>query len=189
MIHVGYALILQGTVAADPAMLIVVEAAVVVAAVAIVLQTVMMVGTYRASRATKEQVSALAARIEPLTDSARHVLTHAQDLVSEVRGYAREYSQKGAEVLDLTRKQLVRVDEIMLEATARTRAQLDRVEMVLDDTMARFQETTALLQNHVLRPLRQVAGITSGVRTMMAALFGGHRPTVEQATHDEEMFI
>jgi hypothetical protein len=77
----------------------------------------------------------------------------------------------------------------MAEATARTRTQMDRIEMVMDDTVNRFQETTSLLQSGIVRPLRQINALTAGIRTALSVLSGARRTTVEHATHDEEMFI
>jgi hypothetical protein len=183
------AILLQGAAAVDPTLLTVMQWAVIVAAVAIVIQTFLLFAMFLASRAMKKQMTTLVEKMEPVSDSAKRTLESAQTILTEVRGYARDYSAKGNEILELTRKQLTRADEILAEATTRTRAQMDRVEMVIDDTVSRFQETTTLLQNGIVRPLRQVAGITAGVRTALNAIFSSRRATVEQATHDEEMFI
>lgn len=181
------ALILQVTV--DPTLLTVMQWAVIVAGVAIVVQTILLFAMFLASRAMRRQVTALAEKVEPVAESAKQTLETTREVLGEVRGYAKEYAAKGNEILDLTRQQLGRVDELMGDAVLRTRTQMDRIEMVLDDTMSRFQETTTLLQSGIVKPLRQVAGITAGVRTALTAVFGGRRTTVEQATHDEEMFI
>ncbi len=181
--------VLLQTVTVDPNLLLAMQWAVIVAAAAIVLQTFLLLAMFFATRSMKKQVTTLTGKMEPLSETALHTLKLANATLGEVRGYALEYSAKGNEILDLTRTQLGRIDELMVEATARTRAQMDRVEMVIDDTVNRFQETTSLLQNGVVRPLRQIAGVTVGVRTMLGAVFGARRTTVERATHDEEMFI
>jgi hypothetical protein len=160
----------------------VMTAAIVVAAAAILVQTVILFAMFLASRSMRNQITPLIGKMEP-------VIEGAQAVVEQVRRELGNITGKANEVLELSRKQLVRVDELLGEATARTRVQMDRVEMVLDDTVNRFQETTALLQNGVVRPLRQLAGVTAGLRSAIAVLFGGRRTTVEQATHDEEMFI
>jgi hypothetical protein len=164
------------------ALLYTIAAAVVVSAAAIVLQTVMMVLMFRASQAMKTQVTSLISKVEPLTETGQQILTETRRQVGEI-------STKVNDVVDLTRKQLSRVDEVLGEATTRTRAQMDRIEMVMDDTVNRFQETTALVQGGILRPLRQLNALTAGIRTALSVLVGGQRTTVEQATHDEEMFI
>jgi ABC-type transporter Mla subunit MlaD len=154
----------------------------VVGAVAIVIQVVLMYATYRTSRATKDQISSLIARVEP-------VIGTAQRLLEETRTHVAEISTQVSELLASSRKQVPRVDEVLAEATTRARAQMDRIEMVLDDTVDRFQETTTLLQNSIMKPLKQVAALTIGIRAALSYLLGGRRTTVEQATHDEEMFI
>ncbi|MCL5744152.1 MAG: hypothetical protein M1541_09545, partial [Acidobacteria bacterium] len=108
---------------------------------------------------------------------------------TSIRSEIGSVTAKANEIFDISRKQLVRIDEILGEATSRTRVQMDRVELVLDDTINRFQETTALVQTGVLKPLRQLNALTAGLRGALSALFGGRRTTPEQATHDEEMFI
>jgi hypothetical protein len=156
--------------------------AIVVAAAAIVLQTVILIAMYQASRAMRKQITPLIGKMEPLIEST-------QNLVGQVREQVGEVASKTSEILDLSRKQLVRLDEILGEATSRTRVQMDRVELVLEDTVTRIQETVALLHNGILRPLRQINGLTVGILSALSVLFGKRRTTIEQATHDEEMFI
>lgn len=157
-------------------------AAIAVAAVAIVVQAGLTFAMFRTSRALRDQVSALIARIEPMTETG-------QLLLEETRTRVAEITTQASELMAISRKQLTLVDEVLAEAAARTRAQMDRIEMVLDDTVNRFQETTTLLQNGILKPLKQVSALVIGVRAALAFLLGGRRTTVEQATHDEEMFI
>jgi hypothetical protein len=92
-------------------------------------------------------------------------------------------------VLELLHKDLVQADEILGEVTARARIQMDRVEMVLDDTVSRVQETIALLNKGILRPVREINALAAGVSAALGFLFRGRRISVERATHDEEMFI
>ena len=153
-----------------------------VAAVAILVQACLMFAMYRTSCAMREQLSALRAKIEPMAESG-------QRLFEETRAQVAEISTETRQVLALGRKQLVVVDELMGEAAARTRAQMDRIEMVVDDTVNRFQETTTLLQNSIVKPIRQINALSAGIRAAVSVLFGGRRTSVERATHDEEMFI
>ena len=71
-------------------------------------------------------------------------------------------------IFDVTKQQLVKVDELLSDASTRARVQMERAEMVLDDTMTRVQETVSIVQRGVLRPVREVHGILSGVRTAIA---------------------
>jgi hypothetical protein len=92
-------------------------------------------------------------------------------------------------ILDVTKQQLARVDELLGDATIRAKVQMERAEMVLDDTMTRVQETVSYVQSGVLRPVREVYGVLAGIRTALTHLGRSGRPTVDHATSDEEMFI
>lgn len=155
---------------------------VAVAAVALVIQMGLLFAMLMASRAMKKQIETLTAKVGPLAENG-------QKLVEEVRAYTKDVSAKTNDLIDLTRKQLARVDDLMGEAAGRTRAQMDRIEMVLDDTVNRYQETVALLQSGILRPLHQLNAVTAGIRAALSVLSGVNRRTVEQATQDDEMFI
>jgi hypothetical protein len=157
--------------------------------VALAIQVILLVVMAVASLRMRRQVSGLIESLEPLIAKIEPIAETSQGILDDVRKYAAEFSDKTNELLDLTRKQLGRVDDVLAEATARTRTQMDRIEMVMDDTVNRFQETTSLLQTGLVRPLRQLNALTAGIRAAAGFLVGGQRTTVEQATHDEEMFI
>lgn len=160
----------------------VITAAVVVSALAMILQAVLLYGLYRSSKATRDHVALIAVRSESLVETAQKALEQSRKQIGEV-------TSKAAEILDVTRVQLARVDEILTDATSRAKVQMDRVEMVLDDTISRVHETTAMLHNGILRPLKEVNAFSLAIRAAFHALLTGKRPTVAQATQDDEMFI
>lgn len=157
--------------------------------VALVIQVILLAVMAVASVRMRKQVTGLIANVEPLIAKIHPIADSSQQILNDLRKYAGDVSVKANDLLELSRKQLGRVDEVLAEATSRTRTQMDRIEMVMDDTVNRFQETTSLLQNGVVRPLKQLNALAAGVRTAVSFLVGGQRTTVEQATHDEEMFI
>ena len=65
----------------------------------------------------------------------------------------------------------------------------ERFDVMVSDTVERVQETTAAVQNTILKPVREVNGLVSGVRAALTALARGNRASVDHATQDEEMFI
>jgi len=60
---------------------------------------------------------------------------------------------------------------------------------VLDDTMNRAQETVVLVHRGIMKPLKEIIGVATGLRTALRYLLRGERPNPAQATADEEMFI
>jgi hypothetical protein len=164
------------------ALLYVMTGAVVVSALALIFQALMMLGLYKSSVAIGKKAEAVASQVESFVESTQRTLEQSRKQIADV-------AAKTSDVLDLTQKQLVRIDDVLGEATFRARVQMDRVEMVLDDSLSMLQNTTAGLHRAVLRPVREITGMAAGLQAALSFLFRGVRTTVEQATHDEEMFI
>jgi hypothetical protein len=106
-----------------------------------------------------------------------------------VEGHIDRIGTSSNAILDTTKQQLAKVDELLTDASTRAKVQMERAEMVLDDTMGRVQHTVSFVQSGVIRPVREVQGIVTGIRTAITHLGRGGRPTVDHATADEEMFI
>ena len=130
----------------------------------------------------KGQVDALAPRAQSLMTTAEQTLTDSKKRIDDI-------TTKASDIMDSTKKQVQRSEEFLTEATGRARIQLDRIELVLDDTISRAHETAVLLNQGVLRPVRELNGLVVGIRSALHYLVRGSRPSPDQATTDEEMFI
>jgi len=154
---------------------------VVVAAAALVIQAGFLFGIYRASRGMNENVQRLMPKIESLLEASRQTIDDSRKQIADI-------TSKTSEILDVTGKQLHRVEELLADATTRAKVQMDRAELVLDDAMGRAQQTIAMVHGGVVKPLHQIHAVAAGVRTALSFLLRG-RPNPTHATADEEMFI
>lgn len=166
----------------QPTLLILMTIFVALAAVAMLVQAAMLIGIYRVSKGTQEKMFALLPRIESLLETTREGVDQSRKQILEI-------STNANAILESARNQLVKVEEIVDDATSRARVQMDRVELVLDDTMTRAQQTVVAVHESVMWPIRELHGIAAGVRAALDFLARGTRPSVAQATSDEEMFI
>ena len=155
---------------------------VAVAAIALLGQAVALLGLLLIARDIRQKTMAMLPQIED-------IIAVSKRSVDRIETHITRIGATSVAILDVTKQQLVRVDELLSDASTRARVQMERAEMVLDDTMTRVQETVSIVQRGVLRPVREVHGILSGLRTALAHLSRGGRPTVDHATSDEEMFI
>jgi len=161
----------------------VITASVAMAGLSMFFQMVAMFGLYR-------QVKAMQEKVLPLIPRAESLLEHARATVETTHAEIKQISAKTHQILDSTRDQLSRVEEVVSDASSRAKIQLEKAEFVLDDTMSRVHETVAVLQSGVLKPLKEINGLVTGVRAGFGTLFSGSkRPSVVNATQDEEMFI
>jgi len=165
----------------DQNLLIIIAVFVFVAAVALCIQAGLLFGIFRATRSMEEKVSPLVPKVDALVETSRAA-------VDESRKQIQEITAKTNDILDMTRRQLARVDEVLEDAAGRARVQLDRAEMVLDDTVNRAQETIALVHNGIMKPLREIQGVSAGIRAALNFLMRNRNGPVH-ATADEEMFI
>lgn len=134
------------------------------------------------ARRIETKVIAVWPDIQGIIGTSRRTVDRAEKNIAVI-------GASSAAILELTKQQLVKVDDLLSDASSRAKVQMERAEMVMDDTMNRVQETVTVVQRGVLRPVREVHGILAGFRTAIAHLSRGGRPTVDHATSDEEMFI
>lgn len=164
------------------ALLIIMAVFVAIAAIALAIQAGMLYGIYKSSRAMQDNVSRLLPKVEALTETSKTAIEESRIKIGEV-------TARTNEILDITRKQLERVDEIMKDAASRARVQFDRAEMVVDDAMGRAQETVALVHTGIMKPIREINGVFKGLQAAIQYLSRGARPNPDEVTADEEMFI
>jgi ABC-type transporter Mla subunit MlaD len=162
-------------------LLTIMAAFVVISAIALCIQAGFLFGIFKGLRNLEVKTAPLIPKLDALIESSRVAIEESRTQIHDI-------TQKTGEILDVTRRQLSRVDEVLEDAAARARVQMDRAEMVLDDTMNRAQETVALVHSGIMKPLREIQGVQAGVRAALNFLMRG-RHNGPVATADEEMFI
>lgn len=163
-------------------LLYIMTAFVVLAAIAMVAQAIAIVALYKGLKATELRVAQVLPKVEKLVETSQSAVEHGRAQIQEI-------TVRTTELLDSARKQVARVDEVLADASVRARVQLERAEALIDDTLGKAQQTVGLVHSGVMRPLREVQGFTAGIKTALAFLAKGNRPSVAQVTQDEEMFI
>lgn len=156
--------------------------AVIVSALALVLQLLILYGLYRAFRSLNAEVLNLLPGIRKLMENAESTLHQSRAQIGEV-------TAKAGEVLDLTRTQLLRIDESMGDTLLRMRGQLERAGGVMDESLTKLHETVSVVHNGIVKPLREITGVAAGLRAALRNLARGAHSTPAEATHDDEMFI
>lgn len=155
---------------------------VAVAAAALLIQAVMLIGIFAVSKKTQ-------ARVTEMLPEVQRVLGDAQRTLQDTQKYVKEVGGKASTILDSAKIQISRIEEVVTDASSRAKVQLERAEMVLDDTMDKAQSTVNILHRGIIVPIREVHGVLSGLRAALGHLTRSHRPSVENVTADEEMFI
>lgn len=166
----------------DSTLLLIMAGAVVVSAIALVIQAGLLFAVFRMTQSTQQRVMQVMPKVEGLVDASRVA-------VDESRSGIREIREKSSQLLDAGQTQMAQLQTLLGDASERTRRQLDHAELVIDDTMSRIEETVTLLHKGVLKPIRGAAGVVAGVRTAIDVLLRTRRRSPDRVTVDEEMFI
>jgi hypothetical protein len=141
-----------------------------------------MLALYRSTKRMED-------RAQPVLEKALPILEAARSTLDEARPKIRTMMAQTMEITTMARDQVARIDALVNETAERARVQIERIDVMVGDTVDRVHETTAAVQNTILKPVREVNGVVSGVRAAISVLARGNRASVDHATQDEEMFI
>ena len=155
---------------------------VAIAAIALLAQAAALIGVYLVAKRLQGKVFELWPQINGIVAVAKKTVDGAEKHIDSI-------GITSVSILGVAKQQLVKVDELLSDASTRAKVQMERAEMVLDDTMTRVQSTVSVVQRGVVRPIREVHGVLTGFRTAIQHLGRGSKSTVDHATSDEEMFI
>lgn len=142
----------------------------------------MLYGTYKASTELRDKIVPLTVKVDALVETSRTTIDEARIRMAEI-------ATRTNQILDVAKQQMETVEEVLQDASVRTRRQLKNAEIVVEDALVRAQDTVELVHKGILAPIRGINGVAAGVRAALQFLMRGTRPSPDQVTVDEEMFI
>jgi len=164
-----------------------VEAFIVIAAIAIIIQAGVMVAMFvvvrNAATESTRVLKELQNRMGPILLRTGRILEDSEDRIHSIMSDA-------AEITSVARSQAQKVDRVFTEALERLRVQIQRADQILTGALEVIDETGSVLKNKVWRPVQQASAIIKGIKAGLDVLRGRRGP--EQAagvTEDEELFI
>lgn len=169
---------------------------VIVAAVALLIQAVMLIVIGVVTARLVSKIMPLVPEVQSIMGLVRRTIGTVETHLDKAGVHIDKIGEKvehigttSVSLLEKTKDQLTTIEGLLTDATTRARSQMDRAELVIDDSMSRIHHTVTVVNSAVLRPVREIHGILSGFRATLAHLARSGRPTVDHATSDEEMFI
>ena len=137
-----------------------------------------------------ERVGIAAGRVGPVVDEVGLVLAAAKRIMEENRPRISELSSEAVEIARSGRQQVDRIGELLHDAGDRARTRLEQIDQTVDSTIEQVGQVGDAMKRAVLRPVREANGLAAGISAAVSTLMHHSRkPSVDQATQDEEMFI
>ncbi|MGH9449131.1 MAG: hypothetical protein ACRD11_01170 [Terriglobia bacterium] len=160
---------------------------VVVAAVAIVIQMLILLSLFLMVWKAYKQVTFVSREARRHMDTVVHI---ALDVLAQSREPMKTVTANAAEVSRIVLARVETLDSVLDDILARTREQVGRIDLMITSLAERVGSTAGAVERGVLGPVREVAALTRGIATGFG-FFLSHRRSAagRKAGQDEEMFI
>jgi hypothetical protein len=160
--------------------------------IAVLLQAVILGALYFAMRKSSARMEALAVEVKT---KALPALETAQEILTELRPKLTVIADNLTETTHSVRSQVERMDATVNDVVDRARLQIIRGDELLTRTLDRVEETSDIVHNTVVSPVRQFAGLIQGVTAGIEFLLGnrgrrnGGSREARRPVPQDEMFI
>jgi len=164
-----------------------VQAFIVIAAVAIVIQMAILLGMFFQMKSGMEKFTRIAtdlqSRIDPILLRTNRILEDSEDRVASIMGDT-------AEITRVARGSAQKIDRVFTDAVERLRVQIIRADHILTGTLEVVEESGAKVRRTLWTPINQASAVLKGMKVAIDMLRGQKgRPQPDAATADEELFI
>ena len=164
-----------------------VTVALILVAIAVLMQAGAMLGMWLAVRKVTEQIESVKSdvkqRIDPLAQSVLEIVNNSREPL-------RTISANLAEISTMLRVRTANADQVAAELLDKSRTQIVRVDQMVSGLVDKVEVTASAVQRGVMAPIAEVSAVMKGVRSGLEFLFSHRRVTnVSEATQDEQMFI
>jgi len=163
-----------------------VELFIAVAAIAIVIQTVIIASTLLMLRPTIENFQRIAAdlqsKINPILATTGRILDDSEERIRSIMGDA-------SEITHLARGEAQKVDRVVTDAIERLRLQVIHADQILTGTLEVIEETGEKVRKSVITPVNQVSALLKGIKVGLDVIRGRRGASSDGVPQDEELFI
>jgi hypothetical protein len=145
---------------------------IVVTALAVVIQACILVGLYLTVRKTSKKVETLTAEVKT---KAIPTMETAQAMLVELRPRIADIVDNVDQSARMARAQMERLDATVSDVVDRTRLQVIRADELVNRTLDRVEETSDMVHKTVISPLRQLSGLMTGLSAGLEFFLGRKR--------------
>jgi hypothetical protein len=161
---------------------------IILTALAVMIQAGILVALYVAVRKTSGRVEALATEV---TTKALPTLETAQAMLVELRPRVQDIVVNVEQSARTARAQMERLDATVTDIVDRTRLQVIRADELVNRTLDRVEETSDMVHRTVVSPIRQLSGLMQGLSAGLEFFLGRNRrqPRDGMGVPQDELFI
>ena len=161
----------------------------IVAAIALVVQVVILTALFFQLRRTTENVNRL---VGDLHSRVGPILTRVQILLDDTQPKISSMVNDASHIVYLARGQAQKIDRVFTDAADRLRGQLVQVDRILTGTLEAVEDAGAKIKHSFWRPVQKASALVQGIKVGLDILRSrrrrrqGDEPREQQ---EEELFI
>lgn len=164
-----------------------VEVFIAVAAVAIVIQTVVIVSTLLFLRPAITRFTQIAtdlqSKVSPILVVASRIMGDSEERIKSIMADT-------AEIAHTARGEAQKVDRVVTEAIEKLRAQIIRTDQIVTGALESIEEAGTTVRRSVLAPVNQFSALLKGLKVGLDVIRGSRRSQPDGSVpQDEELFI
>lgn len=161
----------------------------IVAAIALVVQVVILGMLFAQVKRTTEQMNRL---VGDLHTRLGPILTRVQILLDDTQPKISSMVEDAAHVVYLARNQAQKVDRVFTDAADRLRGQLVHADRILTGTLEAVEEAGMKFSKGFWRPMQKASAVVQGIKVGLDLLRSRRAPRAgagEAAEQEDELFI
>jgi hypothetical protein len=161
----------------------------IIAAIALVVQVVILIAFFLELRRTTENINRL---VTDMHTRVGPILTRAQILLEDTQPKISTMVSDAAHIVYLARGQAQKVDRVMTDAADRLRGQLLQADRILTGTLEAVEEAGTKFRTSFWRPVQKASALVQGIKVGLD-LLRSRRPAPRSSDdpleQQEELFI
>ncbi len=161
---------------------IVVSSGVFIAALCLMIQAVVVFLVYKTFKISQIRVNGLIDKAEPILETIRGVMQDVRPKIDAV-------TTDAVDIVRIGKEQVSRIGDLVQDFSERAKIQVARIDGAVDHTVDQVQSATDATKEVLMKPVRELDGIFSGIRAALSVYARPGKSSVDHATQDEEMFI
>jgi len=162
----------------------------IVAAIALVVQVVILTALFFEMRRTSQNVNRL---MGDLQSRVGPILTRVQILLEDTQPKISSMVNDASHIVYLARGQAQKVDRVFTDAADRLRGQLLHADRILTGTLEAVEGAGAKLRSGFWQPLQKVSALVQGIKVGLDLLrsrrSGNSKRDEARESQEEELFI
>lgn len=147
---------------------------------------------WRLADSTRQAVEQFESVSNELESEARDVIDRFRGIITSLehlRHLSEGVESRAEEVNRMFGERVREVDQLvgtLLEVGSR---QAEKVDAVVTDTVEKFEETTAVIQQDIVRPVVEISSLVKGLKTGLEYLFSKKQVRSDDNYPEDQLFI